>query len=156
MRTNLVVNGGFTCCVTTFFESVFPTKICENRKWICWSVWKSKLMRIVLFNIRLLFWGFCLSTLNLRLTCDRNLSAQPISTRKTQSRKLKPINLCGPYEFLKNIVCHVLIIIKSCYFHHRMNKTCITMHRYTEMYCNVLQCSSNGPSTLASASLVKS
>ena len=28
------------------------------------------------------------------------------------------------------------------------------MHRCTEIYCNVLQCTPNGPSTLASASLV--
>ena len=39
----------------------------------------------------------------LSLPRDRSLPAQPISIRKTQSRKRKPTNLCAPREYLKQI-----------------------------------------------------
>ena len=48
----------------------------------------------------------CLFVYVLMFPCDRSLLAQPISTRKAQSRK-KPTNLCAPREFLKKFLpCH--------------------------------------------------
>ena len=53
---------------------------------------------------------------------DRSLPVQPISTRQKHNKKKEPTNLCAPPEFLKQMCLPCLIVIKSCYFHYRINK----------------------------------
>ena len=54
-------------------------------------------------------------------------------------------------RFWLGSVCSASKLNSKCtQMNYEMN--CITMHRCTEMYYNVLQCTPNGPSKLASAS----
>ena len=53
---------------------------------------------------------------------DGSLPAQSVSTWKAQTGKKKPLYLCAPCEFLKQMCRPGLILIKSCSFDKRINK----------------------------------
>ena len=82
------------------------------------NMWRWIHIKLRRFITRLTWKQEKICDLSLALPRDRSFPAQPISTRKVQSRKK------SPQTFAHLVNCH-----KSCYFDYRINKHFICSHR---------------------------